>query len=566
MSFESPGYLALVVLAPAAALAFLALARWRREAAVRFAPDRPASDLGTPANAFRTFKASLLILAVLLLAVALARPLIGEEHVVIEREGADVVIALDVSRSMLAKDVAPNRLARAVEQTSLLVERLRGHRIGLVIFAGTALVRSPLTTDTLPLLAVIAAAAEDQALVEPGSDVGDAVRTAMRVLQGSDAESRLIVLVSDGEDHEGDALAAANVAAERGVLLYTSGFGTLAGAAVPGEELVDGVPVVTRINENLLRRVAVASPAGRYVAGDQLAEQAAEINSLQRSSLAAERQVLPIERFQWFGLVALVLLVVEMVVPDRGWFPPLPHVGRLRPSGRGPQVMGVVGVFSLILVVGTACSSAAADLIASGTDAYERGEYTEALEAFRRAAADDPGRPEAHYNAGITLHQLEEYKLAAAETVRSFPIDDPTDAAHAYYNLGSHYVLLGQFDDAFSALRQSLLLDPNDRDAKHNLELVRQFMIEQAMAAEAPEGEQSDADAASEESGGETGAGADAEQNALRQALQAAFAEAEDELTIAEALRALELAQELNSLLPLAGQFGRPSSSEGPSY
>ena len=359
MSFESPGYLALVVLAPAAALAFLALARWRREAAVRFAPDRPARDLGTPSNAARTFKASLIVLAVLLLAVALARPLIGEEHVVIEREGADVVIALDVSRSMLAKDVAPNRLARAVEQTSLLVERLRGHRIGLVIFAGTALVRSPLTTDTVPLLAVIAAAAEARALVETGSDVGDAVGTAMRLLQGSDADMRLRVPVLGGGVRWGDALAAANVAAERGVLLYTSGFGTLAGAAVPGEELVDGVPVVTRINENLLRRVAVASPAGRYVAGDQLAEQAAEINSLQRSSLAEERQVLPIERFQWLALVALVLLVIEMVVPDRGWFPALTYVGRMSPSWRGPQVRGVVGVLGLLIFVCTACYRAA---------------------------------------------------------------------------------------------------------------------------------------------------------------------------------------------------------------
>ena len=476
-------------------------------------------------------------------------------------------MALEVSGGMLAKDVVPNRLASAVEQTSLLVERLRGHRVGLVMFGGTALVRSPLTTDTTPLLALIAGAAEDQALVEPGSDIGDAVRTAMRVLQGSDVESRVIVVVSDGEDHEGDALAAANAAAGQGILLYTSGFGTLAGAAVPDEEPVDGVPVVTRINETLLRRVAVASPAGRYIAGDQLAEQATEINSLQRSSLAEERQVLPIERFQWFAIVALALLVVELFVPERAWRLRLPHVGRLRLSGRGPQVMGVVGVFSLILVVGAACSSAAADLIATGTDAYEGGDYTEALEAFRRAAAADPGRPEPHYNAGIALHQLEEYELAASETVRSFPIDDPTDAADAYYNLGSHYVLLGQLDDAFSAFRQSLLLDPNDRDAKHNLELVRQLLIEQAMAVEAPGGEQdqSDADCDSEEPGGEN-TGGEAQQNALRQELQAAFAGAEDELTIEEALRALELAQELNSMLPLAGQFGRPNSSDSPTY
>ncbi len=566
MSFESPGYLALVVLAPVVALALLALMRWRRDAAARFAPARPARDLGAPPNPIRMLKAALIVLAVLLLAISLARPSIGEEHAVVEQEGADVVVVLDVSRSMLAEDVTPTRLARAVEQTSLLVERLRGHRVGLVIFAGTALVRSPLTTDTTPLLAVVAAAAEDQALVEPGSDIGDAVRTAMRVLQGSDAESRVIVLASDGEDHEGDAMAAANAAAGQGILLYTSGFGTLAGTAVPDEEPIDGVPVVTRINENLLRRMAVASPAGRYVAGDQLAEQATEINSLQRSSLAEERQVLPIERFQWFALVALALLVVELLMPERGWPLRLPRRWRLHLPRPGPQLVSSVVLFSLVLVAGAACSSAAADLIADGTDAYERGDYAEALEAFRRAAADDPARPEPHYNAGIALHQLEEYELAVSQTVRSFPIDDPRDAAHAYYNLGSHYVLLGQLDDAFSAFRQSLLLDPNDRDAKYNLELVRQLMIEQATAAGSPGDEQTDADGDPEEPGGETSAGVEAQQSALRQELRAALGGAEDELTIAEALKALELAQELNSTLPLAGQLGRRGSPDSPDY
>ena len=566
MSFESPGYLALVLLAPVAALAFLALARWRREAAARFAPAHPANALGTPPVAVRMLKASLIVLAVLVLAVALARPLIGEEHIVVKQEGADVVIALDVSRSMLATDVAPNRLASAVEQTSLLVERLRGHRVGLVIFAGTSLVRSPLTTDTAPLLAFLMSAKEDGTLVEPGSDLGDAVRTALRVLQDSGAETRLIVLVSDGEDHDGDVLSAANAAAGQGVLLYTSGFGTLSGAAVPDIEPINGVPVVSRINESLLRRVAVASPAGRYIAGDQLAEEATAINRLERSTLAEERQLLPIERFQWFALLALFLLVAETLVPERGWRVRLRRGWLRRLRVRRSPLMAVAGLFSLALVVGVACSSAADDLIAGGTDAFERGEYAEALEAFRSAAADDPDRPEPHYNAGIALHQLEEYELAASATVRAFPIDDPTDAAHGYYNLGSHYVSLGQLDNAFSAFRQSLLLDPNDRDAKYNLELVRQLMIEQATAVGSPGDEQPDADDGSEEPDGDTSDGLEAQQSALRQELQAAFAGAEDELTIAEALRALELAQELNSMLPLAGEFRRPSLPDGPNY
>ncbi|MCH7697353.1 MAG: VWA domain-containing protein [Chloroflexi bacterium] len=558
MSFESPAYLALLLLCPVALLAYVTLARWRRDAAALFAPGRTERAIDGTSNAMRTIKASLVVLAVALLAVALARPLIGDQHVVVEQEGADVVIALDVSRSMLAADVEPTRLDQAMEQTAALVERLRGHRVGLVIFAGTAVVRSPLTTDTAPLRVFVAGAREDSLLVEPGSDLGAAVRAGMRVLQNSDTESRVILLISDGEDHEGDALPAASAAASQGILLYTAGFGTLSGAAVPDEEPVQGVPVVTRFNEGLLRQISIESVGGRYAPGTQLAGLADDIDRLDRSIFASERQRLPIERFQWVALAVVLLLVLEMMLPERGL--------RLRLPRRVPQVAGAVGLLSTLLLVGAACSSAAADLIAEGNRAYERADYAEALESFRRAAVDDPDRPEPHYNAGATLHRLEEYELAAAATVRSFPIDDPLEAAQAYYNLGSHYALLGELDEAFSAFRQALLLDPDDVDGKYNLELVRQLMIQQVTAEGSPGEQEPGDDGDSDASSGEATVGLEARQEALSQALRAALAGAEDELTVSEALSALQLAQELNSTLPLADQVDQPSSSDSPDY
>ncbi len=159
---------------------------------------------------------------------------------------------------------------------------------------------------------------------------------------------------------------------------------------------------------------------------------------------------------------------------------------------------------------------------------------------------------------------MEEYELAAAATVRSLPIDSPTEAARAYYNLGSHYALLGRLDEAFSSFRQSLLLDPDDRAAKHNLEVVRQLMIQQATSEGVP-GDQEPGDNESEDSG-EASLGLEAELAALNQALQAALAGAEGDLTVSEALTALRLAQELNAALPLSEQVEQPSSSDRPTY
>ena len=149
--------------------------------------------------------------------------------------------------------------------------------------------------------------------------------------------------------------------------------------------------------------------------------------------------------------------------------------------------------------------------------------------------------------------------------MRSLPIEDPIDAAYAYYNLGSHYALLGQLEEAFSAYRQSLLLNPGDADAKHNLELVRQLMI-QRVTEEGVPGEDQQPDIGDDDASGEASVGLENRLEALSQAFQAALADAGDELTVAEALNALELAQELNSTLPLSDQVEQPGSSDSPDY
>ncbi|MEX0785617.1 MAG: VWA domain-containing protein, partial [Dehalococcoidia bacterium] len=565
MSFASPGYLALLVLAPIVAAAYLALARWRRGAARRFAPARE-DVLGAGVSArLRAARAALVVLAIAAIAVALARPQLGEEHIVIEQSGADVVIALDVSRSMFADDLAPNRLEVAQQETLDLLDRLREHRLAFVIFGGNALLRSPLTTDVSPLRALVASAPNDSALLVPGSDLGAAVRAATLALEAGDAESQAIVLITDGEDHDGDALDAAQEAASRGILLFTAGFGTDEGAPVPDIDSETGLPVpptvvegieplITRRDQELLRLMAAATPGGRYVSGEELTSLAEPIEALERTTFASERQDVPVERFQWLVVAALVLLAGEQLLPERrleGWA----FMRRLRLA---PRAVAPLALLALVFVAAS-CASEAGDLVEEGNDAYGSARFGEALDAYQRAGAQEPGRAEPPFNAGLALHRLERYNEAVLETLRSLPIDDPELASRAHYNLGNHYVELERLEEAFASYRRALVLDPGNRDAKFNLELVLRLMDEPGVEG-SPDGGRPDDDGEPDDDdgagGGDPGDAAGAAQRALAEALGVV----DEDLTVDEALRALQLAQELNRLLPL--QEGRRSSGD----
>lgn len=573
MSFAAPGYLALITLAPLAAAAYVSLARWRRRAAGRFAPGRDARDAGRAARPpVRFVKASLVVLAVASIAVALAGPRFGEREVVVQQAGADVVIALDVSRSMFAGDVAPSRLALAQQETLTLLDRLRGHRVGLVIFARSALVRSPLTSDRAPLRALVESAAHDSALLEPGSDLGGAIRTAVRTLEAGEAESKAIVLVSDGEDHERDALAAAQDAASQGVLLFAAGLGTDSGAPVPAVDPETGYPIpgeaaeeapITSKDESLLRLMAATSPRGEYVPGEELATLDEAIDRLERTAFVTERRHVPTERFQWAVLAALALLMLEPLLPERRGDRPWRLA--LRPASAKAARLGVLVPLALLFI---ACTSSADRLIEDGNRAYDREDYQGALEAYLRAGALSPERPEPHVNAGIALDRLERYNEAVNETTRALPVDNPQQASQVHYNLGHHYLLQWRLTEAAGSFRQALVLDPDDRDAKYNLELVlaliEQLPTEGTREPGEPVGDGSPGPGAGEDGqdGEDTGGPVEEAQRTLAEAL----AGIEEELTIDQALRALDLAQELNRMLQLGEGGGGSGQPDRPDY
>ena len=322
--FAAIKYLWLLLLVPVLPLLYaLSLALRRRRLAKLGDPAAVARLMPHYSRAKGWIRLILVDLAVGLLAIALARPQIGAKLAERETRGAEIMICLDVSNSMLAEDYSPNRLERAKLAISRLVDRLRDDRIGLIIFAGKPFVQLPITTDYVSAKMFLGSIGPDSVPVQ-GTAIGDAVLTAVKSFSSQSEKSRAIILITDGENHEDDAVAAAKQAAEAGVKLYTIGVGSPEGQPIRlnGELLKDkeGNIVVTKLDEGTLRKMAQAG-GGAYVrAGNEEFGLNPIIDDLRRledehfKSVVFEEYD---EQYMYFVAAALVLLAVAFLIGDR---------------------------------------------------------------------------------------------------------------------------------------------------------------------------------------------------------------------------------------------------------
>jgi Ca-activated chloride channel family protein len=329
MKLLEPSWLALLWAVPGIA-ALLLLAWWLRGRAVRrIVGAALASQLSTIAGPARRLGAASIILAVVALgAIALARPGWNPTPKKIQRTGRDVAILLDVSRSMLARDLAPNRLERAKLAIQDVLDAARGDRIGIIAFAGAASVRCPLTTD-YAFARIALEALSPESVPVGGTLIGDAIRTALSSLF-KDGEDRYrdIILITDGEDHESFPVEAAAEAGKRGVRIIAIGLGSDTGSIVPAEGQADkpmtyqGEVVRSRLDSAALRKVAAASRDGVYLnvgTGNlQLDRIYTELmERSERQQLEAREQLRYTEGFQVLLGAALALLALESLLSER---------------------------------------------------------------------------------------------------------------------------------------------------------------------------------------------------------------------------------------------------------
>ena len=330
MRWAEPERLNLLWLAPA----LLLLAAWAAGQRARL-----ESTLGNPAalrqltgeagGIARAVRMSLLLLAFVFAVAGLARPLAGFRLVTTAARGADVVVALDLSHSMEARDVHPDRLRAAAREVTTLLESLDGSSVGLVAFAGEASVVSPLSTDLEGLVSMVETARTTD-LTPQGSDIGAGVSLAARLLRRPGQRPRAVVVVSDGENLSGNPEAGIGAARQAGARLFAIGIGTPQGDLIPIVDSTgavvgqrrepDGKPVVTRLNEELLRQLARRG-GGRYERGDGSGAAALRLADAIRSAGGEEVRGRSIraydERFSWFAAAAGLLLLAERAVPRR---------------------------------------------------------------------------------------------------------------------------------------------------------------------------------------------------------------------------------------------------------
>ena len=322
--FANSQYMLLLLLIPFFFVLQAIVLRMRTKRIRRFGDETLVKQLmPSYAKAKVWVRLTMFALGFFFLVIGLSRPQIGAKLKEHETKGAEIMIVLDVSNSMLAEDYSPNRLERAKLAISRLVDKLREDRIGLIVFAGNSFVQLPITTDYVSAKMFLNSISTESVPVQ-GTAIGEAINTAIRSFSAQSQKSRAVVVITDGENHEDDPVAAAKQAAEMGVRVFTIGVGSPEGKPIPmdGELLKDkeGNIVVTRLDEKVLQDVASAGNGVYVRAGNSEFGLNPIIDDIKRmedekySSIVFEEYD---EQYMYFLAIALFFLVVEMLVGDR---------------------------------------------------------------------------------------------------------------------------------------------------------------------------------------------------------------------------------------------------------
>jgi Ca-activated chloride channel family protein len=457
-------------------------------------------------TARRNWKRGLFLAAVGGLFLALARPQAGFRWEEVKRRGIEVIFAVDTSRSMLTPDVKPDRLTRAKLAVDDFVSRLNGDGAGLIAFAGNAFLQCPITLDYDAFHESLEAL-DTTIIPRGGTDIASAIREAQAALQNRPGKDKILILLTDGEDLEGSALATAKAAAKNGLKIYTIGVGTANGDLIPlpaeqgGGFVKDdaGQLVKSHLDEAGLKSIAEATgglyaPLGSQGQGlDTIYRQA--LAPLAKRDLASRRQRVYTERFQWPLAGSLALLLASLLIGTRRRIArrsqALAAAGTTRPHLIGHPAAAMLGALLFLPFNHAQASTATAE------KAYQRGDFAMAQREYAASAQRDPKKPDLQFNAGTAAYKAGRFPQAAEAFQKSLggePSADPQRLAaqeDAYYDLGNTLYRSGQktepsnpqqtiqtWEQAVKTYDAALQLRPHDADAKYNRDLVQRKLEE----------------------------------------------------------------------------------------
>jgi Ca-activated chloride channel family protein len=441
-------------------------------------------------------RAALIIAAVICFIFALARPQWGYFQEEVAQRGLDIVVAIDTSKSMLASDIAPNRLARAKLAALSLMQEAQSDRLGLVAFSGSAFLECPLTTDYTAFQQTVDEL-DVHTISEGGTSLSEAIDTAGKAFKEDD-NYKVLVLFSDGEDNDTGADEAAKSAAKDGVKIFTVGIGTAAGELLQyrddnGSLLYirddQGNVVKSHLNEPLLKQIAADAGGGYYSLSG-----ADTMESLYQRSLAPlpksegkEQWVKrPYERYHWPLALGIVLLIAEIFFLERK--------GSATRKSKGPppflETKSSAAVVTAILALITLPTIASASPASAMSD-YKAGKFAAAQKEFERLAQEDKkGDLRFIFNAGDAAYRATNYDDALKDYTAALSSQDVKLQQQAYFNIGNVQYRQGeakiqqetidldevqqQWELAVKSFQNAVALDKNDADAAHNLEFAKQ--------------------------------------------------------------------------------------------
>lgn len=503
--FNEP--LVLLLLWGVIALGVIAVFALRRSRRQRELFSRRAARLAPVDRLRRYVAAGLLLASLALMILGLARPSWSSRRVTVQQRGRDIAFVVDVSQSMLAEDMVPNRLERAKLAILDAIPELEGDRVAVVAFAGSTSVVAPLTRDYHFVRWAVESLSPAR-VPSGGSLVGDAVRvTAEDVFDPLVQRRKDVILLSDGEDQGSYPVEAAAAAGRDGVRIIAVGLGSSGrGTRIPVSDDEDdgrfltsgGREVRTRLEAATLRSMAEATPNGRYLG---VGTGAFDLGGIYRDLILSEEAfamgevdiVQYEERFQVFLFAAFLLLLAEIVLPDRR---------------RRIGSAGTAGLIAVVLLVGPASVPAraggAAETVEEGNAAYEADALQDALNLYERARELAPEEPVPLYNLGVALYESRNYP-AALTAFQDMNTDSPRLAVLSHYNQGNTLARIGNalessepgqalelYRRSIGAYKRALAIDASLGAAARNIEIVRRWMEPlQQLAQNAESGEQS---------------------------------------------------------------------------
>lgn len=418
-------------------------------------------------------KFALVTTAIVLCVLALANLKKPQGNSDVTLNGIDVMLAIDVSKSMMAQDIKPNRLERAKQLLNRLATKLENNRLGIVVFAGHAYIQMPLTADINAARLYVSSISPAMVPVQ-GTVLGEALKMCFNAFSGKEKKYKAVILISDGEDHDDNANSIAQAMAEEGIVVHTVGIGSPEGAPIVDETTneikkdKDGNTVITKLNESALQTIA-SKGKGTYqlfTGSDEVAANLEkQLGSMEKRAVRASSSMNYTHFFTWFLLAALLLLVTEMFLSEKK---------------RTKSVSVAVAIWLCLMQPMALQAQNTKTQLKEANKAYQQKEYEKAAAGYKKMVDNNAADAvalynlgNAHFKNGNLAQALQAYNQALQQDI------PPSMQAAIYYNQGVALQKNNQLEPSIAAYKKALKIDPTDTDARLNLQKALQQLKKQ---------------------------------------------------------------------------------------